>query len=149
MLFLTAIIIALFVAFFLDKLLKKHPTAFYVTAALLTAVSIILLQSDIEISSRFVRDYIIGIFSRGALGGAFWAVVMWAGALSNGSAPIKKLMSIRGELSITAAIITLSHIITYGLQYISSFLNDRTGFRQHLILVFTVKIDAEAVHIVN
>ena len=127
MLFSTALIIALIVAFFLDKPLKKHPTAFYVTAALLTAVSIIILQSDIEISSRFVRDNVIGIFSRGALGGAFWAVVMWAGALPNGSAPIKKLMPIRGELSITAAIITLSHIITYGLQYISNFLKGRTG----------------------
>ena len=127
MLFLIALIIALFVAFFLDKPLKKHPTAFYVTASLLTACSIILLQSDIDISNRFVRDYIIGIFSRGALGAAFWAVVMWAGALPNGSAPIKKLMPIRGELSITAAILTFSHIITYGLQYISNFLKGRTG----------------------
>ena len=127
MLFLIALIIALFIAFFLDKPLKKHPTAFYVTASVLTACSIILLQSDIDISNRFVRDYIIGIFSRGALGAAFWAVVMWAGALPNGSAPIKKLMPIRGELSITAAILTFSHIITYGLQYISNFLKGRTG----------------------
>lgn len=127
MLFLIALIIALFVAFFLDKPLEKHPTAFYVTASVLTACSIILLQSDIDISNRFVRDYIIGIFSRGALGAAFWAVVMWAGALPNGSAPIKKLMPIRGELSITAAILTFSHIITYGLQYISNFLKGRTG----------------------
>ena len=127
MLFLIALIIALFVAFFLDKPLKKYPTAFYVTASVLTACSIILLQSDIDISNRFVRDYIIGIFSRGALGAAFWAVVMWAGALPNGSAPIKKLMPIRGELSITAAILTFSHIITYGLQYISNFLKGRTG----------------------
>ncbi|OPZ19696.1 MAG: FMN-binding domain protein [Firmicutes bacterium ADurb.BinA205] len=127
MIFLTALIIALFIGFFLDKPLKKHPTIFYVTASVLTACSIILLQSDIDISSRFVRDYVIGIFSRGALGAAFWAVVMWAGALSNGSAPIKKLMPVRGELSITAAILTLSHIITYGLQYISNFLKGRTG----------------------
>ena len=105
MLFLIALIIAVFIAFVLDKPLKKHPTVFYVTAAVLTAVSIIIMQSDIEISSRFVRDYVIGMFSRGALGGAFWAVVMWAGALPNGSAPIKKLMPIRGELSITAAIL--------------------------------------------
>ena len=127
MLFLTALIIALFIAFFLDKPLKKHPTIFYVTASVLTACSIILLRSDVEISSRFVRDYVIGIFSRGALGAAFWAVVMWAGALPNGSAPIKKLMPIRGELSITAAILTFSHIITYGLQYISNSLQGRTG----------------------
>ena len=127
MLFLIALIIALFIAFVLDKPLKKHPTLFYVTASVLTACSIIILQSGIDTSSHFVRDYVIGIFSRGALGAAFWAVVMWAGALPNGSAPIKKLMPIRGELSITAAILTFSHIITYGLQYISNFLKGRTG----------------------
>ena len=94
MLFLIALIIAVFTALILDKPLKKHPTVFYVAAGVLTAVSIIILQSGIEISSRFVREYVIGIFSRGALGAAFWAVVMWAGALPNGSAPIKKLMPV-------------------------------------------------------
>lgn len=127
MLFLIALIFAMLTAFLLDKPLKKCPAAFYIAAAVLTAASVVILQSDIEIPSRFVRDYIIGIFSRGALGAAFWAVVMWAGALPNGSAPIKKLMPIRGELSITAAILTLSHVITYGIQYISSLFKGRTG----------------------
>ena len=127
MLFLTAILIAVLVAFFLDKPLKKCPAAFYITAAVLTVASIVITQSDINISSRFVRDNVLGIFSRGALGTAFWAVVMWAGALPNGSAPIKKLMPIRGELSITAAILTFSHIITYGVMYISNLIKGRTG----------------------
>ena len=127
MLFLTALFIALLIAFCLDKPLKKCPAAFYITAAVLTVAAVAVTQSDITISSRFVRDYVLGIFSRGALGAAFWAVVMWAGALPNGSAPIKKLMPIRGELSITAAILTLSHVITYGIQYISSLFNGRTG----------------------
>ncbi len=127
MLFLTAILIAVFVAFCLDKPLKKCPAAFYITAAVLTVSSIIITQSEINITSRFVRDYILGIFSRGALGTAFWAIVMWTGALPNGSAPIKKLMPIRGELSITAAILTFSHIITYGVTYITNLIKGRTG----------------------
>ncbi|NLT08957.1 MAG: FMN-binding protein [Ruminococcus sp.] len=127
MLFLIALAIAVLTAFFLDKPLKKCPEAFYAAAALLTVISIAVLQSDITISNKFVKDYVIGIFSRGALGAAFWAVVMWAGALPNGSAPIKKLMPIRGELSITAAILTLSHVVTYGIQYISDILRRRTG----------------------
>ena len=127
MLFLIALLIALLIAFCLDKPLKKCPAAFYVTAAVLTAASVVVTQSDVTISSRFVREYVLGIFSRGALGTAFWAVVMWAGALPNGSAPIKKLMPIRGELSITAAILTFSHIITYGITYISNLINGRTG----------------------
>lgn len=127
MLFLIALFIAVITAFCLDKPLKKCPAAFYVTAAVLTMTSVVITQSDINISSRFVRDYVLGIFSRGAMGTAFWAVVMWAGALPNGSAPIKKLMPIRGELSITAAILTFSHIITYGLTYISNLIKGRTG----------------------
>ncbi len=115
------------IAFCLDKPLKKCPAAFYVSAAVLTIASVVISKSDITISSRIVRDYVLGIFSRGALGAAFWAVVMWAGALPNGSAPIKKIMPVRGELSITAAILTFSHIITYGLQYIMNLINGRTG----------------------
>ena len=127
MLFLISLIIAIFTAFVLDKALKKYPAAFYITAAVLTVASIVVTQSDISISSRFVRDYVLGIFSRGALGAAFWAVVMWTGALPNGSASIKKLMPIRGELSITAAVLTLAHIVTFGIQYIRNLINGRTG----------------------
>ncbi|HRR75257.1 MAG TPA: FMN-binding protein [Ruminococcus sp.] len=127
MLFLIALAIAILTAFLLDKPMKKCPEAFYAAAALLTVISIAVLQSDVTISNKLVKDYVIGIFSRGALGAAFWAVVMWAGALPNGSAPIKKLMPIRGELSITAAILTLSHVVTYGIQYISDILRSRTG----------------------
>ena len=127
MLFLISLFIAILVAFCLDKPLKKHPAAVYITAAVLTATSVVITQSDISVSSRFVRDYVIGIFSRGALGAAFWAVVMFAGAMPNGSAPVKKLMPIRGELSITAAVLTLAHIITFGMQYIRNIINGRTG----------------------
>ncbi|WP_019680053.1 FMN-binding protein [Ruminococcus flavefaciens] len=127
MLFIISLVIAFFIAFCLDKPLKKCPAVFYIAAAVLTAASVVVAQSDITISSRFVRDYVLGIFSRGALGAAFWAVVMWAGALPNGSAPIKKLMSVRGELSITAAVLTLAHIITFGMQYIRNIIDGRTG----------------------
>lgn len=131
MLFLIALLVAVAFSFLCDKQLKKHPTVFYTAAAILTAVTVTISQLEskghIDIGSEFVVKYIIGIFTRGALGAAFWAVVMWAGALPNGSAPIKKLMPIRGELSITAAILTFSHIITYGIQYISDLINDRTG----------------------
>lgn len=127
MLFIISLVIALFIAFCLDKPLKKHPAVFYIAAAVLTIASVVVTQSDITISSRFVRDYVLGIFSRGALGAALWAVVMWTGALPNGSAPIKKLMPIRGELSITAAVLTMAHIITFGMQYIRNLIDGRTG----------------------
>lgn len=127
MLFIISLLIALFTAFILNKQLKRRPVIFYVAAAVLTAASIVAAQSDITINNSFVRDNVLGMFSRGALGAAFWAVVMFTGALPNGSAPIKKLMPIRGELSITAAVLTLSHIVTFGMRYVSSLINGRTG----------------------
>ena len=127
MLFIISLIIALFTAFILDKQQKKRPVIFYIAAVVLTAASIITAQSDITINNSFVRNYVLGMFSRGALGAAFWAVVMFTGALPNGSAPIKKLMPIRGELSITAAVLTLSHIVTFGIRYLTSLVNGRTG----------------------
>jgi len=127
MLLLISLAIALFTAFFLDKQLKKHPAVFYITAAVLTVASVAVKQADITISNEFVRDYLLAVFTRGAMGAAFWAVVMWAGALPNGTFAIKKLMPIRGELSITAAVLTLSHVITYGIQYISDIIRGRTG----------------------
>lgn len=127
MLFLFALAITLITAFLLDKPLKKSPSAFYLSAAVLTVVSVAIKQADVTVSNEFVREYLLAMFTRGALGAAFWAVVMWAGALPNGSAPIKRLMPIRGELSITAAILTLSHVVTYGIQYISDIIRDRTG----------------------
>ena len=127
MLFLISLVIAVIVAFCLDKPLKKHPVLFYAAAAVLTVVTIIIEQSNVTISNSFVKDFVLGVFTRGALGVAFWAVVMWAGALPNGTFAIKKIMPIRGELSITAAILTLSHVITYGIQYISDIIRDRTG----------------------
>ena len=126
MLFLISLAIAIIFSCCCDKILKKHPVPCYITAAVLTAAVILISQLEL-VKDPFIRNSVLGIFSRGALGGAFWAVVMFAGALPNGSAPIKKLMPIRGELSIMAATITLSHIITYGMKYITSIINNRMG----------------------
>ena len=46
-----------------------------------------------------------------------FVAVMYAGALPKGSKLIAQLMKIRGELSITAAILVLCHNFTYGITY--------------------------------
>lgn len=121
MLFLIALILAFAFACFCGKPLKQHPYIFYAAAAVITViVSAVTFRGLPEL----VNTYILGLFSRGALGTAFWAVVMWAGALPNGSKPIKKLMPIRGELSIFAAILTLGHNIGYGRTYFVRLFTD-------------------------
>lgn len=125
MLFLISIVIACLFVLTCDKLLKKHPTPFYIGAAVITIA--IVAVSQMKLNAGFVRDYLVAIFSHGAIATAFWVLVMWAGAMPVGSAPIKKLMPIRGELSIFAAVLTMAHAVTFGMQYITNILNDRMG----------------------
>ncbi len=125
MLFITALALALCFVCFGDKALKKHPVPFYIAGTVITVAVVIVSQTDVmRTIPEFVRNYVIGIFSKGSLAAALWCIVMWAGALPNGSAPIKKIMPIRGELSILASAVTLSHIITYGIQYIKTLSNN-------------------------
>ena len=114
MLFLIAVIVAVCIAVFLRKPLKKCPIAFYLTAVVISAAVSIF---DFRGAPAFVNNYIIALFSRGTLATGLWAVVMWTGALPNGSKPIKALMPIRGELSIFAALLTLGHNIGFGKTY--------------------------------
>lgn len=124
MLFLIALVFAFGFAFLCGKPLKKYPYIFYATAVVITAVTVILAGLDLRAIPDFVNTYIIGLFTRGAFATALWCVVMWAGALPNGSAPIKKLMPIRGELSIFAALLTLGHNIGFGRTYFVRLFTD-------------------------
>ena len=129
MLFLIALAISFCIAFFGSKALKKYPMIFYFAAAIITVVVIIINQGitnrTITIESEFVRKYLIGIFSKGAFAGALWCIVMWVGALSSDTKAGKKLVStimpVRGELSVFAAVVTLSHAVTYGITYLKRF----------------------------
>lgn len=124
MLFLISLIIAGTFAFFCGKPLKKHSCIFYGAAVIITVITVFVVKSDLHSLPVFLNSYIIPLFTRGALATALWCVVMWTGALPNGSAPIKKLMPIRGELSIFAAILTLGHNIGFGQTYFVMLFTD-------------------------
>lgn len=124
MLFLIALILAFGFAFLCGKPLKKHPYIFYTTAVVITVASVILTRSDLRSVPVFLNTYVIGLFTRGAFATALWCVVMWTGAFPNGSVPIKKLMVIRGELSIFAAILTFGHNIGFGQTYFVRLFTD-------------------------
>ena len=69
-----------------------------------------------------MRQNIIPLFTKGILAAAFWAVVMWTGALPNGSSLMKKLMPQRGQLSIFAAILTVGHAAGFGISFFPRWL---------------------------
>ena len=76
MLFTIALILAVIFAFGCKKALKKHAPVFYIVSAL---ISVVVAVIDFNGAPGFVRDYVVGLFSRGAFATALWCVVMWIG----------------------------------------------------------------------
>lgn len=113
LLIISLIIVALFIYFLKDSL-KKYANIFYIGVAV---ISIAVFLLEFLSMPLFVKNNILGIFAKGSLGTAMFVAVMYAGALPKGSKLIAPLMKIRGELSITAAILVLCHNFTYGITY--------------------------------
>lgn len=113
LLIISLIIVSLFIYFLKDSL-KKHAGIYYIGAAV---ISIAVFLIGFLPMPLFLKNNILGIFAKGSLGTAMFVAVMYAGALPKGSKLIAQLMKIRGELSITAAILVLCHNFTYGMTY--------------------------------
>lgn len=113
LLIISLIIVALFIYFLKDSL-KKYANIFYIGAAV---ISIAVFLLEFLPMHLFVKNNILGIFAKGSLGTAMFVVVMYTGALPKGNKLIAPLIKIRGELSITAAILVLCHNFTYGMTY--------------------------------
>ena len=114
MLLIIALVIASLFVYFLKDKLKQYPNIFYIGAAVVT---IVIFSLRTVAMPQFVRQNIVGIFAKGTIGTAFFIIVMITGVLPRGSKLIGPLMRIRGELSIMAAILVLSHNLTYGMTY--------------------------------
>ena len=117
MLFLIAILIAGAFSWFCADAIRKKPIPFYLIGTVLSVIMIVLNQAHVHFSP-FMTNYVLGLFSRGALAAALWCVVAWMGALPDEARELrKKLLPARGELSIFAALITISHAVVYGISY--------------------------------
>lgn len=99
------------------KILKKHSLIFYIVSAVLSVFTVILSFVETRNLPMWVNSYVLSLLTKSGFASSLWIIVMWAGALKNGSKAIKKVMPIRGELSIIATILTLGHNINYGRTY--------------------------------
>ena len=106
MLFLCCYALVLLAAFYGRDLIRRSAGILYALAALLavgTAAGTALYWGDV------VPVILWDPFAKGALATALFGAVMMAGALPAGSAVGRRLLSVRGELSILAGILTLGH----------------------------------------
>ncbi len=99
------------------KALRARPAPFYAGAALLSALVTglyWLAPAFLDLQLRVKLPIFLG-----ALGTACFILVMCAGALPNGHPLMKRIMPIRGELSIFACLLTLGHNLSYGKNYLT------------------------------
>ncbi len=116
MTFFISLCLAVLFVLSLGGFLRKKPAVFYMVSAAVAAVTAGLTWLGIPLPASFSR-WVWPVLARGGLAGAFFVIVMVTGAFPNGSAPMKRLAPVRGQLSIIASILTLGHNAAYGKTY--------------------------------
>ena len=117
MIFIISLVIAAAFILLCGKALRAHPAPFYIVAAVLSALVTGLYWTAPAFLSLQLRTRLPIML--GAFGTACFIFVMYAGALPNGHPLMKKIMPIRGELSIFACLLTLGHNLSYGKNYLT------------------------------
>lgn len=109
--------LALILSLLLGKRLRAHPWPFYGTAILLDLAVVVCTFAGVRFPGWF-SSWVWPIFARGALAGAIFVLVMVTGAFPKGSQGMKRLLPIRGQLSILACILTIGHNLAYSKTYL-------------------------------
>ncbi|MEE3450320.1 MAG: FMN-binding protein [Acutalibacteraceae bacterium] len=139
MLFLISLSATVLFTVLCGNILKRKPLPFY---AGFTVLAVFFAFIPFEKCSDSILGYIVSLFSKGTLAAAFFVLVMYAGAFKSGSIGAKKLMPIRAELAITASLLTITHLISYGFTYIKRLLTGSISPTQAAVTYFAIPLAA-------
>ena len=138
------LLISLIIAFLFigigHKFIKKNANLCYIIAAVISIILITFEYTKLSFSFPLWLNNILSIFTRSAFSTALFIVVMYTGALKNGSKLIKILMPIRAELSIIASILTLGHNIIYGKTYFVKLFTNPESIKGNVLLAAIVSL---------
>lgn len=110
---LSFVIASLFVVIF-RKPLKKHPEVFYAIALVLAIATLIVgWMGLVPKGSPYLVNKLWQGFRKAVIPTVWFFFVMFAGVLPQQWKVTKALMSVRGELSVMAVIMTLGHNLIY------------------------------------
>lgn len=124
---ISILIVAMFIILF-HKKIKKHANIFYIISGLIAIGFVLYFQFNLGNQvPKDINKYVVTIFSRSAVSTALFTIVMYTGVLDKKLNITKKLLSIRGELSIIACILTLGHNVLYGKTYFVTLFVDHTS----------------------
>lgn len=116
---LVSIALALLFAVGCHGAIRKRPGAFYALAILLVIGEVLYYSLGLRATAPlWVNTYVIPLLTRGTLPTALFMVVMYLGALDHRNPQVRKLLSIRGPLSMVACILTLGHNLMYGIRHV-------------------------------
>ena len=118
MLFLISLAVAYALFAWLHKSLHKRPWLFYLGSALIISYLFgAYFTNNYEWWPKWFMDWFVPAFSRGPLSYACFVIVMYLGVLPNKVPGIKRLRSVRAEVSIIGCILAIGHVVYYGMYY--------------------------------
>ena len=95
------------------EMLRKRPLPFYVGAILLTLISVFATWNKLGILQAVFKP-----LSGGAIVGAIFVIVMFAGAFPPGGFGARTFMPVRAQLSIIGCIAAIGHGLSLGKNYV-------------------------------
>lgn len=116
--FIIGILMALAFYTLLANQIKKRPVMFYVFTYLWINFTIMYyaLKLNLKAPSWFTM-YFMDIFQRGIFSTATFVIVMFIGVFIKHTAWSRKMMSIRGEISIIGSLFVICHNVLFGVVY--------------------------------
>ena len=98
--------------------IKKHPGVFYIGIYVWCGMVVFYFNMGYDKNfPEWFNEYFMNIFARGIFSTATFMVVMFLGTITKHSKLSRKLMSVRGEISIIGSLIVLSHNVVFGVTY--------------------------------
>ena len=115
------IVITLFYVLFAN-IIKKYPTIFYMATYVLIIPVVLYYETKLykEMPIWFTK-YVMDIFRRGIFSTVTFMIVMFLGVITTHNKYTRKLMSIRGEMSIIGCFAALCHNVAFGIRYFVEF----------------------------
>lgn len=122
-------------------LIKKYPVIFYLGIYAWTGFVVYYYNMGFDRNfPTWFNEYFMKIFSRGIFATASFMIVMFLGTITKHNDFSKKLMAIRGEMSIMASLLVFSHNIIFGLRYFPILFTNPSSMPQRQLIASIITI---------
>ena len=134
---LVSIALTVVFSFVFRKPIKRFPWLFYLIAVLVDVLVVLGSRLDLP---QWAHRTVILVNGRGMFAFGLFTVVMFLGALSDGSKAKRWLMPIRAELSIIASILAVGHMVRYAGVYSPRVIASPASMANGMIVSFAIAL---------